>query len=114
DRLRNQILRGSLQNIFFIETVELQIGRYLRAELNQVAIEKRVTRFNRVCHRHAVAVIGDQVMAQPEFEIQIRPLVNRMAASQTFLVNYGKVNTVKLSKFLSYLRRVERPFYVSK
>src|SRR5690349_15180777 len=57
---------------------------------------------------HAVAVIRDQMIREPEFEIEIRTLVNKMPALQSLFVDDGKVKAVKFIERVVESRGIER------
>ena len=94
----NEIFGDLPQNVFFGELIELQLGWNALRKLHELDVEKRIASLDRMREGHAVAVIRNEMVREPEFEIEIRTLVNKMPALESLFVNEREIEAIKSSK----------------
>src|SRR5262249_13161754 len=82
DRVRQQPLGGFAQDVLLAQAAELDLRRNARAQFDDAVIEEREAALDCMCHRHAVALRGEDVAREQIDGFEILRLRQGMPAHE--------------------------------
>ena len=82
NRVWDKAFRHAAQDVLFLEPLQLCLRRKPASEFHHPMIEEREAALNPVCHRHPVALAGEDVARQEKTRFEELGLVERMPTAK--------------------------------